>query len=299
MDRFETPITLLTFNRPEKTLKVLEQIRRVKPSKLLVVCDGARNEKEAQKVKEVRALFENLDWPCELLTNFSETNLGCKKRVSSGIDWAFSQVDECIFLEDDCLPNLSFFSFCRELLKSYKDNKEIGLISGYNPISKQELECDLLFSRYPHIWGWASWADRWKLYDVTMKDLDDYEESILHEISHNKKERRFWKEHLRAVKDGKIDTWDAQVSYMCFRHHLLTALPKHTLIENIGFDHEATHTHSTLDYQMQRACELDFPIKYPREIEALKEYDFERAKLEYQRFNIVEKVFHKIRGLSL
>ena len=98
----ETPVAFIIFNRPDTTAKVFEAIRQAKPSKLLVVADGARQGKvgEAEKCAVTRAIIDGVDWECEVLTNYSDVNLGCKRRVSSGIDWVFEQVEEAIILED-------------------------------------------------------------------------------------------------------------------------------------------------------------------------------------------------------
>ncbi len=127
-----TPVAFIIFNRPDTTSKVFEAIKQAKPKKLLVIADGPRINKpgEAEKCKQTRAITEQIDWDCEVLRNYSENNLGCRNRVSSGIDWVFENVDEAIIIEDDCLPNPSFFRFCQELLGKYRNNDEIFLISG-------------------------------------------------------------------------------------------------------------------------------------------------------------------------
>ena len=123
----KTPVAFLIFNRPDTTAKVFEAIRQAKPPKLLVVADGPRsdNPSEAEKCQAAREIIEQVDWECEVLTNYSDVNLGCKTRVSSGLDWVFDNVEEAIILEDDCLPHPSFFPFCEKLLDNYRDDKRI------------------------------------------------------------------------------------------------------------------------------------------------------------------------------
>ena len=126
-----TPVAFLIFNRPETTARVFEAIRRVRPPKLLVVADGPRSDREGEneKCRAARSVIERVDWPCEVITNYADTNLGCRTRISSGLDWVFANVDEAIILEDDCLPDPSFFPFCEELLARYRDDDRIMIIA--------------------------------------------------------------------------------------------------------------------------------------------------------------------------
>src|SRR4051794_25978263 len=125
--RCKTPVAFLVFNRPETTRKVFEQIARARPGKLLVVADGPRRERtgEQELCRQVREVTEGVDWDCEVLTNYAEENMGCASRISSGIDWVFANVDEAIFLEDDCMPEPSFFRFCDEMLKRFRNDEQV------------------------------------------------------------------------------------------------------------------------------------------------------------------------------
>lgn len=171
--KLTTPVAFIIFNRPDTTERVFAEIAKAKPQKLLVVGDGARANRnvEVAKVAACRAIIERVDWPCEVLTNFSEINLGCKVRVSSGLDWVFEQVEEAIILEDDCLPDPTFFRFCQEMLARYRDDQRIGMISGDNlQFGRRQNDESYYFTKYVHIWGWATWRDRWRdSYDVNLK----------------------------------------------------------------------------------------------------------------------------------
>src|SRR5262249_20238987 len=132
MNQLETPVALLVFNRPETTRRVFEAVAAARPSHLLLIADRPRKDRacEAERCDEVRKIITAVDWACDVQTNFSDQNLGCRRRVISGLDWVFSLFEEAIILEDDCLPNPSFFSFCSELLTRYRNSEEIGMISG-------------------------------------------------------------------------------------------------------------------------------------------------------------------------
>ena len=132
-DRFnhrDVPVALFFFNRPAYTKLVFSRIREFQPTTLLLIADGPRNERDLSLCSKARALTDQIDWPCKVLRNFAPRNLGCKQRMSSGLTWVFEQVEEAIILEDDCLPNPSFFPFCSELLARYRTDEKIMHISG-------------------------------------------------------------------------------------------------------------------------------------------------------------------------
>ena len=134
----KTPVVMIIFNRPDTVNEVFQIVKKAKPPKLLLIGDGARENKigEKEKVEECRKIIQKVDWDCEVLTNFSPTNMGCKKRISSGLDWVFSHIERAIILEDDCKPADCFFRFCDEMLEYYKDDERIMLVSGDNKSPK-------------------------------------------------------------------------------------------------------------------------------------------------------------------
>jgi hypothetical protein len=238
-----TPVALFIFNRPNLTEIVFDAIRQAKPKKLLVVADGPRFPEEAEKCKQARAVIERVDWDCEVLTNFSEKNLGCNRRVSSGLDWVFSQVEEAIILEDDCLPAPSFFNFCQTLLERYRDDERVMHISGNNFQSGQsKTEYSYYFSKYIHIWGWASWRRAWKHYDVNIKTWSKYKSlGLIPSICEDLYEQKYWTDIFERVSSGAVDTWDYQWVYTCWSQNGLSILPDSNLVSNIGFGLDATH----------------------------------------------------------
>jgi len=262
-----TPVAFIIFNRPDTTALVFAEIAKARPPKLLVVGDGPRAHKagEAERVAATRAIIDQVDWPCEVLTHFSQTNLGCKKRVSSGINWIFEQVEEAIILEDDCLPDPSFFRFCQESLQRYRHDARIGMISGDNfQIGRAPITDSYYFSKYVHIWGWASWRDRWQAYDVDMglwpqvRDQRRIEDLVL-----EKSEVPFWQSIFERVYRGEIDTWDYQWVFANWYMGRLNILPSVNLISNIGFGADATHTTGSSPLANLPTGSMAFPLTHP------------------------------------
>ncbi len=241
------PVVLLIFNRPDCTRRVLEVVRKARPPRLFVVADGPRNGRadDAINCEAARATIEqHVDWTCEVRRELAATNLGCARRVSSGLDWVFSQVDEAIVLEDDCLPDERFFSFCRELLERFRDEPRVGAIGGSN-FQKEDVTGGngFYFSRYPHVWGWATWRRAWSAYDHAMSEWPAAKrEGWAKAYFGSAREANFWEGVLDRVYAGEIDSWAYRWAFTFWRRDWLAALPASRLVTNIGFDASATHT---------------------------------------------------------
>jgi len=236
------PVLFLIFNRPDTTQKVFEAIRSAKPPRLYVASDGARFSKEGEKdiVEKTRKLvLNNIDWDCEVKTLLREENAGCRKAVSEAITWFFENEEDGIILEDDCSPDQSFFKFCEDLLGYYKDNKKIKHISGDQFIPGFDNGSSYYFAKIMHCWGWASWADRWKLYGI---NLEDYSEKNIEKFSDDENVQKYWLNILRTMKKNSVDSWAYQWAFRIVEHDGLCINPSVNLISNIGFDISGTHT---------------------------------------------------------
>ena len=239
-----TPIAFIIFNRPDLTQIVFNAIRQAQPKQLFVIADGARFPEEAEKCQRAKDIIKQVDWDCQVLTNYADHNLGCRQRVSSGISWVFEQVEEAIILEDDCLPSPSFFHFCETLLDRYRDDERIMHIGGNNfQFGQNRTDYSYYFSKYNHIWGWASWRRAWKHYDVEMKNWEKFKISkIINSVHSDSYEQNYWLNIFEKVHQGLIDTWDYQWTYACWSQSGLSILPSVNLVSNIGFRDDATHT---------------------------------------------------------
>ncbi|OKH11238.1 hemolytic protein HlpA-like protein [[Limnothrix rosea] IAM M-220] len=269
----KTPIVFIIFNRPDLTQIVFNEIRKAQPRQLFIIADGPRTSKEQAKCQAARDVIKQIDWDCEVFYNYSDVNLGCRERVSSGLNWIFKQVEEAIILEDDCVPNSSFFEFCEQLLVRYKMDNRIMLISGYNAQqSWQADKQDYFFSNLGGIWGWASWARAWKNFDLKMTHLD--------KVVKDRKLRHLLGEKLGRIRENQfldcrsrqVDTWDYQWAYSRHINSGLAIVPSKNLIENIGFRKDATHTkHSTR--RKVYSENLEFPLETNNILIPDTEYD--------------------------
>ncbi len=271
----QSAVLFLVFNRPDTTRQVFEAIRAAKPPRLYVAADGPRQNREGEfeRCEEVRRIATTVDWPCEVKTLFRNKNLGCKLGVSGGINWFFENEEEGVILEDDVLPIQSFFEYCDELLERYRNDPKVGVISGCNLVSKRFTPSEsYFFSRYNHVWGWASWRRAWQHYDVTMHNWPEWrDKGGLKSISDgNKLFESYWISVFDNAYRGGIDTWDYQWTYSCWYQGMVTALPAHNQTFNLGFGHpEAVHTTGDAPDCILKSIpeSLTIPLRHPFDIE--------------------------------
>ena len=273
-----SPLLFLVFNRPEPTARVFEVIKAAKPGRLYVAADGPRTGRagEAERCALTRQLATAVDWDCKVLTLFRDQNLGCKQAVSRAIDWFFEQEEEGIILEDDCVPDPSFFRFCDELLERYRLDQRVALISGDNfQFGRKYGSASYYFSRYVHIWGWASWRRTWNRYDRDAQAWPAFRDSggLQRLLGSRRAEIRHWQNVFDKLYAGKVDTWDYQLNLAVWTQGMVSLLPQRNLVRNIGFGDGATHTTGASKFANMASDEMDFPLQHPTSFEACSEAD--------------------------
>ena len=239
-----TPVALVFYHRPALLERVFEVVSAARPSRLFLIADGPRDESDRTSCLAARKIVEHVSWPCEVQRLYADTNLGVRRRVSSGLDWLFSQVDEAIILEDDCLPHPSFFTYCQDLLKRYRQDDRVWAIAGGNyQFGRQRSPHSYHFSGYCGIWGWATWARSWRHYDVDMKDWPALRDGgLLESTCRTAREVRYWRWIFDNVHHGRIDTWDYQLLLAMWAQHALFITPEVNLVSNIGFGAGSSNT---------------------------------------------------------
>lgn len=293
------PVVFLVFNRPECTTRVFAAIRQARPSLLLVVADGPRagQPDDVTRCAAVRRLIdEGVDWPCTVERNYSETNLGCARRVASGLDWAFSRAERLIVLEDDCLPDPSFFPYCEELLERYKDNTKIGQICG-SPryISRIKRPTSYIFSHYGPIWGWASWKRVWRHYDLEMKSWPEVRRTgALRAFTQSEREFKQRTALYDKLYSSIPTTWDYQWGYAKLVNHLLCIIPTANLVENIGFGPDGTHLHD--EQSKLKQFSLQQPLIHPVNLSPDIVFDRYFSQSFTQKRWSINGMWHRIRS---
>lgn len=278
--KLTTPVVLVAFIRPEKIQRVFDEIKKARPEKLFVLSDEGRNETERLKAKAVRDIIDTqVDWPCQVFKRYATTNLGCKPNIASGLDWVFQQVEEAIILEDDCLPEQTFFRFCQELLEKYRHEPRITNINGTNlAIRDPKFKCadSYYFANIDMTWGWATWRRAWQHYDVDIRQWPEWKKHGLpQDILGNAERADYFTALFDRYYTGTVDAWPGQWILIRWVLRSLSIAPANNLVTNIGFDKESSH--GMTDPKDIRAnipiTPIAFPLKHPAAIVAHKEAD--------------------------
>ncbi|HZY75330.1 MAG TPA: hypothetical protein VFE40_03360 [Jatrophihabitantaceae bacterium] len=281
--QLRTPVVLIVFKRPDVTRRALESIRQARPERLFVVADGPRPDRtdEARLCGQVRELIDEVvDWPCRIERKFADSNLGLEANVELGLDWVFEQVDRAIVLEDDCIPDASFFPYCEELLDRYAAVPEVWQIAGDNEGVPEEMfgGCSYAFSTWASVWGWATWADRWhahravfdrdhagaeQRYDQNPRTADAHRSvpTVPHPDALVTAAGLKHFTQVAGETNGDLRGWDHHWWVTIMSRCGLSAMPVVNLVENDGYGEGATHTRAAK--APLAAQRLPMPIVHP------------------------------------
>jgi hypothetical protein len=268
-------------------------IKVAQPEKLYITADGPRDDRigEIEKCVDVRQyVLREIDWPCAIKTLFRDKNLGCGKAVSEAITWFFSQESEGIILEDDCVPSVSFFPYCEELLERYRYDERIMHIAGHNPLGISRVgSSSYYFARIQHCWGWASWRRAWAYYSFRIEDLNEFiGRKVIQKIFDGREAQEYWLSIFARMANSEIDTWDYQWTYSIFKNGGYCINPTKNLISNIGFLGDGTHTiDANSVFNEQERYEIEV-LHHP---EAMVIDRNKSKKINYAVFDIEEKSF--------
>lgn len=259
------PVAILMFNRPEVTRRTLEAVSASAPSLVFLIADGPRPAypSDLELCDEVRKIATEMNWGCEVRTNFAKENLGLRNRVISGLNWVFSQVDAAIIVEDDCLADDSFFRYSTELLDRYRDHDSIGIVSGNNFLGGRQIgDESYFFSSDVRIWGWATWSRVWNAFAKEgIREWSSYEAKSATRLLTSPFRRRAL--NRMASFAHKLDTWDLAFVLHCLSRGYLNAVPRVNLVSNVGFGAQSTHTKFESFTAEVALGSLSFPLRHP------------------------------------
>jgi|TARA_B100001093_G_scaffold518081_1_gene601740 hypothetical protein len=296
----ETPIVFICFNRYETTIKTFEKIRFYKPKKLYLIIDYPRknNKKDEENNNQIKIFFEKkIDWSCEVIRDYSKVNLGLKKRIITGLNKVFEIEKKAIILEDDCYPHNDFFYFCDLMLERYFENKKIMFITGNNFQDKNEVyKSDYYFSKYTHIWGWATWRDTWKkiIFDDSYWK-SKFENNIKFDnFVHHDEEYEYWKKFYYLVTQDKLQSWSLYLLFSIWENNGLTVTPNQNLIKNLGLN-EGTNMKNFINITKFEKNPLKKPLNNNTVFEQNVDKDLNVFRKIYKP-SLLSKIFNYIKS---
>jgi hypothetical protein len=270
----DTPVAFFIFNRPLLTARVFSRIAQAKPRRLLIVADGPRDYSETSLTEACRNVVADIDWDCQVQRNYSDVNLGCKRRMSSGMNWVFTETERAILIEDDCLPDPTFFPYCQQLLDRYENDDRVMTIGGANfQFGVRRTPFSYYFSAIHHIWGWATWRRAWKHYDVDMKQWPMVSQTDFPGEMIPPYAAAFHKKMMVETYEGRLDTWDYQWVFACWMRRALCVLPEVNLVSNLGYGPGATHCRKPDAFAAVPTEPIAFPLEHPSKVDPCGQAD--------------------------
>jgi len=243
----KTPVAFIIFNRPKCTRRVFERIRDAQPEKLYLIADAPRAHKqgETEKCAETRRIVEEMiDWPCEVHKNYAKENMGCGKRIPSGLNWVFENEEQAIIMEDDILVDLSFFTFCEEMLCRHETDQHIMQVSGYNRFNLMPANGNYFLSKYSDFWGWATWRRAWNKFNALdgIKWQEINQGRLLREKCASNEEYAIRSSVMDDIVSGRLNAWGMKWEITRLINDGVGVVPGVNLVKNIGFGPGASHT---------------------------------------------------------
>ena len=264
-----TPILIVTFNRPDFLKIVISVLEKIKPKKIYFKIDGPRqgNKNDEEQILKTKKIINQIRWKCKKLVFQSKKNLGSRDNPIKGINWLFSLEKKGIILEDDCIPDKSFFNFCEKLLRKYENNRNVSMISGRNNLEKTNIASSYYFT-FGNTWGWATWRRAWKFNDVKLKNWNN--KKLKKNFYKNLKDYPIFLQILEdrcsKIKKNKINSaWDYQWFFSSISRNMLGVIPRVNLVKNIGFDKRSTHTKNNNKIHSIKSYKINFPLKHNNE----------------------------------
>jgi hypothetical protein len=261
------PVLVVAFNRPGVTARVLDRIRAANPPALYAAVDGPRPGRgDDRAIGEVHELFAAEHWDCPVHHRFQTSNAGVRTHLPGAITWFFEHEPEGIIIEDDCLPDPSFFPFCEQVLAAHRDDPDVLHVGANNfqPPDRHR-SASYYFSAYSHVWGWASWRDAWAHNDLELAGVSEAEfATCLRRLFRRRRDRRYWGLMFRYARSGKVETWDYSWMFTQWARGARAVTPTTNLVSNLGFGVASTHTHDPADRWAALPTEpVPLPLQHP------------------------------------
>lgn len=295
-EQYAVPVVVVVFNRVSMAEKMMVELKKIQPSKLFVISDGARKNVpgESERVEQVRSIFKKLSWPCEVFRNYADENMGCDLRVPSGLDWVFQYVDRAVILEDDCIPAEQFFIFAENMLEKYQNDLRVMMIAGSNMAPAYPIVDCCSFTARTYTWGWATWKRAWDHYCPDDSEWKRIIQQGIFRETYGVRTRYYVRKELEYyLKRGQCP-WDYLWWISCMGARGLCAVPKVNLIKNEGFGEEATHTREKGSYSGEVGV-MEFPLQYPEYVK--RDYGFDRYDSGLNPPWKVTRLCHKIKKM--
>jgi len=269
-----TPILLFVYNRPwhtKRTIKALQKNSLARESLLYVFSDGPKNDKDVDRVKEVREYIKIIKGFKKVEIFKSEKNKGLASSVIFGVTKIINKYDRVIVLEDDLVVSSIFLVYMNKMLEEYKVEKRVYSITGYNHPPKimkipKNYPYDIYFNSRASSWSWATWRDRWKNVDWEVKNFKKFLEIKELQKKFNQSGDDMTQMLINQMQD-KIDSWAIRWCYHHFKHSAFCVHPVKSYVNNIGLDGTGVHCGNASNRFKNEGLNKSKEVHTPKKIE--------------------------------
>lgn len=244
----DIPVVLFIYKRPTLTKQVFKQIVKSKPKVIFVFANGPMNSSEEIVCEQTRnSIFLENNEDIKIIKNYEVSNIGMHQNFIKGLNLVFTLYDQAIILEDDCMPHLSFFTFCTENLKKYNSDEKIMQISGTCLLENSTAETRIIKSKFslPN-WGWATWKRAWKKFNSKYDTYKFQYETINSKINFKKNSPII--KAFESLNHGNRDSWDVQWMADIWLNNGLTLIPNRNLVSNLGISDASSYMSSSSSF---------------------------------------------------
>ena len=239
-----SPRVMFGYNRPwhtQQTIEALQKNELASESELFIYADNAKRNKTNDEVLKVRRYIKKIDGFKKVTIIEREKNFGLADSVIEGVTQVVNKYGRVIVMEDDLLVSPYFLAYMNSSLCKYADKVNVMQISGYMFDVKVNCREDAFFLPFCTSWGWATWNERWQLFDASSKGYT--------KLRNNKKDiQRFnlnnnypYFKMLKAQMAGRINSWAIRWYLSVFENKGVVLYPYKTLVYNLGFDGSGEH----------------------------------------------------------
>ena len=241
LDKSKVGVVVMAYNRPSHLQRLLISLQKSKIKKINVYLDKPVNKLSDINQKEIERMLKAANFCLNCKINKQRKHLGISKSLKIALDREFKKYDKLILLEDDCIPFKFFFQYMVDCLNKFEKNKKIRTVCGYQlPIlnKKRKVVKNIFIKRFIP-WGWATWKDRWKIYNSNLLDIKK-------KLTYSNKETYLpieMKKYLKNKKllDNSADVWSINWAFLHYFTNTYCVYPNVSLIRNIGFDGSGVH----------------------------------------------------------
>ena len=256
-----SPIALFVYNRPNLTRHVLLALRKNKlfrSSKLFIFSDGPKDndsDKSVNKVRNVLSHYNNLK---NINITLNKDNKGLSTSIITGVSNILSDFKSVIVLEDDLITSTYFLKYMNTGLSLYEKETDVASIHSYfYPVNSINQLPNYFFLKGADCWGWATWRDRWDLFEKNPDKLLNKINSMNLSYEFSLEKRAGFYNMLKDTCKGKIDSWAIRWHASMYLQNKLTLYPKVSFIHNIGNDGSGTHKAKTDSFKTKINLNFD------------------------------------------